>query len=328
MKIKLWFSLLVLLAILCQTQPVKAEEFSDIEVVKNEQVTEERFSMDSESLMPMRESEENLLNEQLEQIAGFEESMQPVESELKEHNVQMLSLLEPSERKVNSDKTESDKLKDLSEEDEIRDSVGQIGFRSPGDRARYHTVKVGDSLWAISHRYGLTVDELMKLNDFTSMNTMIHPGDLLKVSLAKANEIKEDNKPIKKDTPVEAKTIASVNETYTVQSGDSLWKISQKYRLTLNELVELNGFSSYNVMLYPGQNLVVGKVKSEVVNTKPVENNLIPPSNKEVEATQYYIIESGDSFWKIANQYGLTVEELLRLNGFNLVSTMIHPGQN
>lgn len=47
--------------------------------------------------------------------------------------------------------------------------------------ARYHTVKKGDTLYSISRHYGLSVDELLKINKLGS-NTTINPGDKLKVS--------------------------------------------------------------------------------------------------------------------------------------------------
>lgn len=43
---------------------------------------------------------------------------------------------------------------------------------------KYYTVVSGDSLWAISRKFGLTLDQLCKMNGITS-DTVIHPGDRL-----------------------------------------------------------------------------------------------------------------------------------------------------
>ena len=95
----------------------------------------------------------------------------------------------------------------------------------------------------------------------------------------------------------EGETISSLPESgnyYVVQNGDSLWKIANKYGITVNELKSLNGLTS--------NNLTVGQI-------------LEVPSSSNTSET--YTVKAGDSLWKIANQFGLTVAELKNLNGLN-----------
>jgi LysM repeat protein len=47
--------------------------------------------------------------------------------------------------------------------------------------ARYHKVQAGDTLYSISHRYGLTVEELRRLNKLAP-GAVIHPDQKLMVS--------------------------------------------------------------------------------------------------------------------------------------------------
>ena len=49
-------------------------------------------------------------------------------------------------------------------------------------KIRYHDVRAGETLWGISRRYGLTVDELCRLNGLTPKE-VIYPGQKLIVSL-------------------------------------------------------------------------------------------------------------------------------------------------
>ena len=69
--------------------------------------------------------------------------------------------------------------------------------------------------------------------------------------------------------------------------------------MSVNELKQLNNVSD---LIYPGQKLKVVQAK-----------------------TQDYTVKSGDSLWKIAKQFGMSVNELKSLN--NLASDNIYPGQ-
>ena len=100
-------------------------------------------------------------------------------------------------------------------------------------------------------------------------------------------------------------TIPSLPESgnyYVVQNGDSLWKIANKYGITVDELKSLNGLTN--------NNLTVGQI-------------LEVPSSSNENGT--YTVKNGDSLWKIANMYGLTVDELKSLN--NLTSDNLTVGQ-
>ena len=165
-------------------------------------------------------------------------------------------------------------------------TVGQI-LEVPGSSSSTsgtYTVKSGDSLWKIANEYGLTVAELKSLNGLTSDNLSV--GQVLKVS----NSSGSSN---------------SSNNTYTVKSGDSLWKIANEYGVTVNELKSLNNLTS--------DILSIGQVLQ------------IPSSSSSNNSGSTYTVKAGDSLWNIANQYGITVDELKNLN--NLTSNTLSIGQ-
>lgn len=103
-------------------------------------------------------------------------------------------------------------------------------------------------------------------------------------------------------------------QTYTVQSGDTMWGISQAYGMSLDALVALNPQISDPANIYPG----------EVIN---VSGSAVAPAEPE-QATSTYTVQSGDTLWDIAADMlgnGSRYPEIKRLNG--LGGDTIYPGQ-
>lgn len=94
--------------------------------------------------------------------------------------------------------------------------------------------------------------------------------------------------------------------TYTVKAGDTLYKIANQYNTTVNELIELNNLSSTSLSI--GQQLKV-----------PAEES--SSNNSYIN----YTVKQGDNLYKIANQYGVTVETIKQAN--NLTSDLLSIGQ-
>ncbi len=97
-----------------------------------------------------------------------------------------------------------------------------------------YTVKRGDTLWKIARQYGITVNELVELNNIKNPD-LIYIGQQLKVPL--------DNSVNQQDAVY-----------YTVRRGDRLWRIAKAYRTTIANIVKLNGIRNPN-LIYIGQTL-------------------------------------------------------------------------
>lgn len=63
---------------------------------------------------------------------------------------------------------------------------------------------------------------------------------------------------------------------YTVQPGDSMWKIAQKYQVGISEIVAANPEIKNPALIYPGQ-----KVKIPVIETKAIESEVVRLVNIE-----------------------------------------------
>lgn len=170
-----------------------------------------------------------------------------------------------------------------------------------------YTVKSGDSWWSIANSYGMNMYDLAKLNSST-INTVIYPGQVLRVAdSGKGNTV--NNKV--NQTPAPANNNQNNNtSTYTVRSGDSWWAIANRYGMNMYTLASLNG-KSINSVIYPGQVLRVKGTAS---------------SNNPSYSTGTYVVRSGDSWWLIANRFGMSMYNLASINGRTIYTT-IYPGQ-
>ena len=158
---------------------------------------------------------------------------------------------------------------------------GILNYLGISSENNYYIVQKGDSLWSIANKYGVTVNELKTVNNLSS--NLLSIGQKLIIP-----------------TP----TTEESNNIYTVQSGDTLYKIANKYNTTVTELKNINNLST-NI-------LSIGQI-------------LQVPSQKSEESTTIYTVKSGDTLYKIANQHNTTVTELMSLN--NLKSNLLNIGQ-
>lgn len=85
--------------------------------------------------------------------------------------------------------------------------------------------------------------------------------------------------------------IYALSSTYTVQSGDTFWKISQKLNVPIANLMAANN-ATQSTVLNIGQQLAVPQY------------------------TMYTVV-SGDTYWKVSQKFGVNINTLLSLNGAN-----------
>ncbi len=108
---------------------------------------------------------------------------------------------------------------------------------------------------------------------------------------------------------------ASATSTYTVVAGDSLWKISRQFGLTIAELQKMNPGMR-------GNSLKPGDVIKAPASAAPDAGAQAVTS---AAATATYVVRSGDSLSKIAARNGTTIAALRSAN--NLATDVIQIGQ-
>lgn len=139
----------------------------------------------------------------------------------------------------------------------------------------FHVVRRGDNLSAIARRYNLSMAELLKLNNLSN-RSVIRKGQKLRVrseapSPKSASEAKRSSlalasfksrsaaKTMNKELPKRQVAAAATRNgvrKHTVRRGETLYDVSKKYGLTMNQLAKANKIRiNYRVMA--GEQLLI-----------------------------------------------------------------------
>ena len=103
--------------------------------------------------------------------------------------------------------------------------------------------------------------------------------------------------------------------TYIVQSGDNLWDIARKFKVSHRSIAKWNGMA-------PTDNLRLGK---KLVIWQNTGKQTAGPGNK-VLRTITYRVRNGDSIARIAQKFNLKIKDVVRWNSLN-VKKYLQPGQ-
>ena len=105
-----------------------------------------------------------------------------------------------------------------------------------------HKVQSGESLWTIAQKYNTSVDSIKQNNNLD--NNMVFPGQVITVG-GSASQSSSSNTSSQSGSP----------STHTVQSGESLNIIANKYGVSVNELMSANNLNGY--LITPNQTLKI-----------------------------------------------------------------------
>ena len=181
-----------------------------------------------------------------------------------------------------------------------------------------YTVVSGDSLYAIARKTGTSIQDLLSLNGL-NLNSVIHPGQVLQLSNAYESSSTEETVTTTEETSSSEEITTSGNaQMYYVHQGDTLYRIARNNGISLSTLLEWNNLS-VDSPIHPGQGLIVSYGSSS--STEEAEETAA--SSESTETT--YTVQPGDGLWRIAKNYGLTLDELKSMN--QLTSNIIQPGQ-
>lgn len=168
--------------------------------------------------------------------------------------------------------------------------VGQKIYLKNSENNSTYKVQKGDTLYTIANTFNTTINDIKELNNLTS-NT-IYIGQELTIPKTIPPS----------DTPPEENPGEDIYTIYTVQKGDSLWSISQRYNISVQELININQLLTTTIKV--GEQLKVPAILSD----------------------EMYVVQRGDTLWSIAKDNNISVEQLKIAN--NLDSNLLLIGQS
>ena len=173
-----------------------------------------------------------------------------------------------------------------------------------------HIVQRGETLDSIAKFYDITISELRTLNNI--YGHYIYPGEELALPVPGRAPISEPGQP----------AVSANGNTHIVQYGDTLGTIAALYGVNLLELQAANNIWSY--IIYPGQQLLIPSA-GPVVQQKPSSSTSATEQPAPVIQPKTHIVQRGETLFRIARQYDISLEALMRANVIT-DPTRIHAG--
>ena len=175
-----------------------------------------------------------------------------------------------------------------------------------------HVVKEGDTLWKLSQSYGVSLQSIIDANSGVNANNL-QIGSILCI-------------PANSASPTSSHTCPDRTFSYTVHSGDTIWKLSQAYGTSTQSILDANpGINPQNLQIGStlcipiARAVTVPPVKAAppvttapMIQTAPLTSGI--PSVTCPKGTFGYTIQSGDTIWKLSQTYGISTQSILDTN--------------
>jgi len=169
-----------------------------------------------------------------------------------------------------------------------------------------HKIQKGDTLSQIAARYDTTTAVLLRTNKLNGTGIRIGRHLLVPVAAKQPERYAALAEHLQPDHASASKV------TYRVRNGDSLWSIANSHKVSVKQVTRWNRLDS-GALIRPGQQLVIWQ------NRKGGSDKIV--------RTVHYTVRSGDSLFRIANKFSVSVSDLRRWNNLSK-GKYLQPGQS
>jgi murein DD-endopeptidase MepM/ murein hydrolase activator NlpD len=156
-----------------------------------------------------------------------------------------------------------------------------------------HIVAKGETVYSISRSYRVSPDELMKYNGITDPSRL-QAGRSLRIP----GEIRSSGQP------------AAGHTEYRIEKNDTLYSIAQTYGVSLETLLELNGFPPGFNQIRAGQRIKVPAAGRPAVRPEPVRTEPVRTAEERrpgVDSSLRWPVVPRESAYMTGKLYGVVL---------------------
>jgi membrane-bound lytic murein transglycosylase D len=211
---------------------------------------------------------------------------------------------------------------------------GTVMSRS-GKRITYK-VRTGETLYSISSTFGVTVKDLLEWNYLKNPRSLKAEQTLVIYQADGADgegdpAPRQPAQPAAQSPATQAAARGGNAAQHTgkrlVKQGETLYGISQELGVPVGELARINGLNANRPLIFPGDVLVYTPnpnqpPQSQNQPTAPRATSAAPQGSGQVVM---YTVKSGDNLWRIALNFGVTVDSIRESNNLTSASKIV-PG--
>lgn len=168
------------------------------------------------------------------------------------------------------------------------------------EKYRRHTIEKGENISQIARKYKVTPYDIYRLNP--DAQNGIKENTVLLIPM--------QSLPEQKAMPAKESPTKIANPIHEVQPKETLYSLSKKYNVSIEDLKKING-EALNNGLQTGQQIII-PIKGNVVaeQVKQIKKD----EKKEITSYLFHTVEEGETAYSIAKKYGMTLQLLEELN--------------
>ena len=189
-----------------------------------------------------------------------------------------------------------------------------------------YVVEAGDTLWSISTKHGVSLDDLLTANSLTR-NSTIRIGQRITIPMEGQPEFFPDTSdvgvleplPVVPTVPEPTVPEPSVlplemTQPYTVVAGDTLSGIARRFNTRVEDVMAASGLTSHNLQVGQVLSIPVNSISTVVPPLVVQSVPEISPAPASEQASVVHVVQPGETPSGIAKKYGISVTKLMEDN--------------